>query len=114
MPIAEGIAVVGETFDDAHRGLQALDVEWDDTHAERRSSDELLAEHRRLIESGERAVVVRDEGDVEDRLATAAHAIDALYELPYLAHAPMEPNDAVCRMGDDGVLEVWASTESPE
>ena len=114
VPIAEGVAVVGETFHDAHRGLQALDIDWDDTHAERRSSDELLAEHRRLVESGARAVVVRDDGDVEDRLATAAHAIDALYELPYLAHVPMEPNDAVCRMGDDGVVEVWAPTESPE
>jgi isoquinoline 1-oxidoreductase subunit beta len=40
--------------------------------------------------------------------------VDAVYELPYLAHAPMEPNNAVCRMGDDGVLEVWAGTESPE
>ena len=58
--------------------------------------------------------MVRDDGDVDDRLAAAAHMIDALYELPYLAHAPMEPNNAVCRMRDDGVLEVWASTESPE
>ena len=73
VPIDEGVAVVGETFDDAHRGLKALDVTWDDTNAERRSSDELLAEHRRLIESGEKAVVVRDDGDVDDRLAAAAH-----------------------------------------
>ena len=39
--------------------------------------------------------------------------VDAIFELPYLAHAPMEPNNAVCRMGDDGVLEVWAGTEGP-
>ena len=114
VPIDEGVAVVGETFDDAHRGLNSLDVAWDDTNAERRSSEELLAEHRRLIETGETAVVVRDDGDVDDRLAAAAHTVDALYELPYLAHAAMEPNNAVCRMRDDGVLEVWASTESPE
>ena len=57
---------------------------------------------------------MRDDGDVDDRLAAAAHTIDALYELPYLAHAPMEPNNAVCRRRDDGVIEVWASTESPE
>jgi isoquinoline 1-oxidoreductase beta subunit len=36
------------------------------------------------------------------------------YTLPYLAHAAMEPNNAACRMRDDGTLEVWASTESPE
>ena len=114
VPVDEGVAVVGETLDDAHRGVQALAVTWDDTHAERRSSEELLAEHHRLLESGERAVVVRDEGAVAQSLATAAHVVDAVYELPFLAHAAMEPNNAVCRMGEDGVIDVWASTESPE
>ena len=112
--IEEGVAVVGETFDDAQRGLRALRVDWDEQNAERRSSEELLAEHRRLVESGEQAVVARQDGDVEDALARAAHVADAIYELPYLAHAPMEPNNAACRMGDDGILEVWASTEGPE
>jgi isoquinoline 1-oxidoreductase beta subunit len=113
VPIDEGIAVVGETFDDAQRGLRALRVDWDEGNAERRSSEELLAEHRRLVESGEQAVVAREDGDVEAALAGAAHVVDATYELPYLAHAPMEPNNAACWMGEDGVLEVWAGTEGP-
>jgi isoquinoline 1-oxidoreductase beta subunit len=112
--IDTGVAVVAETFADAQRGLRALTVEWDDENAQTRSSDELLAEHRRLVETGERAVTVRDDGDVERDLAQAAHAVDAFYELPFLAHAPMEPNNAVCRLREDGVLEVWAGTESPE
>ena len=114
VPIDEGVAVVGETFADAQRGLRALTVEWDDTHAERRSSDELLDEHLRLLESGERAVVSRDDGDVDQALAQAHTTIDVTYTLPYLAHAAMEPNNAACRMRGDGTLEVWASTESPE
>jgi isoquinoline 1-oxidoreductase beta subunit len=113
VPIEEGVAVVAETYADAYRGLRALVVEWDDTHAERRSSEELLAEHVRLLESGERSVVSRDDGDVEKALAGADTVVDALYQLPYLAHAPMEPNNAVCRMREDGVLEVWAGTEGP-
>jgi isoquinoline 1-oxidoreductase subunit beta len=108
------VAVVGETFDDAQRGLRALRVDWDEQNAERRSSEELLAEHRRLVESGEQAVVAREDGDVAAALADAAHVVDAIYELPYLAHAPMEPNNAACAMGDDGILEVWAGTEGPE
>lgn len=114
IPIDEGVAVVGETFDDAQRGVRALRVDWDDQHAELRSTDELLAEHRRLLESGEKAVVAKEDGDVDGALARAAHVVDAIYELPYLAHAPMEPNNAVCRMADDGTLEVWAGTEGPE
>jgi isoquinoline 1-oxidoreductase subunit beta len=113
IPIEEGVAVVAETFSDAQRGLGLLDVAWDDTSAERRSTDELLKEHHRLVESGERAVVSIDRGNVAEALSKATHVVDAFYELPYLAHAPMEPNNAVCRMREDGVLEVWASTESP-
>ena len=61
------MAVVAETFADAQRGLQALHVEWNDEHAERRSSEELLREHHRLVESGEKAVVARADGDVDRR-----------------------------------------------
>jgi isoquinoline 1-oxidoreductase subunit beta len=114
VPIHEGVAVVGETVADAHRGLRALTVEWDDTNAERRSSEELRAEHVRLLESGEQAVVARDDGRAEQVLADAPTVVDGTYELPYLAHAAMEPNNAACRMREDGVLEVWAGTESPE
>jgi len=113
IPIEEGVAVVAETFADAQRGLQALQVEWNDEHAERRSSEELLHEHHRLVESGERAVVARADGNIDEGFLQATHTVDAFYELPYLAHAPMEPNNAVCRMNEDGILEVWAGTESP-
>ena len=114
VPIDEGVAVVAETFADAQRGLRALVVAWDDTDAERRSSAELLAEHLRLLESGENAVTARDDGDVDTALADATFRVDATYTLPYLAHAPMEPNNAACRMRNDGVLDVWVGTEAPE
>jgi isoquinoline 1-oxidoreductase beta subunit len=113
VPIENGVAVVGETFSDAQRGMRLLDVVWNDDDAERRSTDKLLEEHRRLVESGECAVIAAETGDVAVALANAKHVVDAFYELPYLAHTPMEPHNAVCRMRDDGRLEVWASTESP-
>jgi len=78
--------------------VNEADVEVD----ERRSSEELLREHHRLVETGEQAVVARADGNVDNGFARATHTIDAFYELPYLAHAPMEPNNAVCRMGEDG------------
>jgi isoquinoline 1-oxidoreductase subunit beta len=112
--IDEGVAVVAETVIDAARGLRALTVEWDDSDAEGRSSVELLAEHVRLLESREQAVVAREDGNAEQVIADAPTVIDATYTVPYLAHATMEPNNAACRMREDGVLEVWASTESPE
>ena len=114
VPIETGVAVVGETLADAQRGLRALKVEWDDSDAELRSTKELQAEHLRLLESQEGSTISTDEGDVEKALADAPNTIDVTYALPYLAHAPMEPNNAVCRMREDGTLEVWAGSESPE
>ena len=114
VPLDEGVAVVGESVADAQRGLRALVVEWDDTNAERRSIAQLLAEHVRLLESGEKGLTARDDGDVDQALADAASTVDATYVLPYLAHAPMEPNNAACRMREDGVLEVWVGTETPD
>jgi isoquinoline 1-oxidoreductase subunit beta len=61
IPIDEGVAVVAETFPDAQRGLLAVNVEWNDEHAERRSSEELLDEDRRLLETGEQAVAARSD-----------------------------------------------------
>jgi len=87
IPIDEGVAVVAETFADAQRGLQALQVEWNDEHAERRSSEELLREHHRLVETGEQAVVARADGNIDEAFARATHTVDGFYELPYLAHA---------------------------
>jgi isoquinoline 1-oxidoreductase beta subunit len=114
VPIEEGVAVVAETVADAQRGLKALVVEWDDTNAERRSTDALLAEHLRLLQSGENATTARDDGNVDAALADAASTVDGTYTLPHLAHAPMEPNNAACRMREDGVLEVWVGSETPE
>jgi isoquinoline 1-oxidoreductase subunit beta len=113
VPIEYGVAVVAEGYAAAWWGQHALSVVWNDDEAERRSSDALLAEHHRLVESGESAVVAANAGDVAAGLSAAAHSVDAYYELPYLAHTPMEPHNAVCRMRDDGVLEVWTGTESP-
>jgi isoquinoline 1-oxidoreductase beta subunit len=112
--IDEGVAVVADTAAEALGGLRALEVEWDDTDAERRSSAELLAEHIRLLDTGEGAVTARDDGDVDAALADAAVTVEVTYTLPYLAHAPMEPNNAACRMRDDGVLDVWVASEAPE
>src|SRR6202008_3645054 len=102
VPISNGVGVVGETLDDAQRGLRALTVTWDYASAETRSSEQLAKEHRRIAESGEGMLVARNQGDVTAELARASHSIDAVYELPFLAHAAMEPNNAVCQMRADG------------
>src|SRR3954467_9940396 len=97
LPISRGIAVVGETFADAWGGVAQVSAHWDCSTAEQRGTDELLAEHRRLAASGEGAICAHADGDIEGGLASADARLEATYELPYLAHAPLEPNNGVVR-----------------
>lgn len=106
--VSAGVAVLGEGFWAAKKGRDALEVEWDDSAAEKRGSDQLLAEYRALLEKP--GATARQDGDPDSALEGAAKLLSADYEFPYLAHAPMEPLDCVIQMGD-GACEVWAGSQ---
>lgn len=110
--IPRGVAVVARSTWAAMKGREALVVEWDDSNAEKRSTAEIMAEYKRLAAEGE-AAVAREEGDVDAGFAAAAKVIEAEFEFPYLAHAALEPLDAVAWKHDD-VLEVWGGHQIPD
>jgi isoquinoline 1-oxidoreductase beta subunit len=103
-----GGAVVGKSFWAAKQGRDALKVEWDDSHAEKRSSADIMAEYRKLAEK--QGLPARTEGDASKAIQGAARKISASYEFPYLAHAPMEPLDAVVKLTADS-CEIWAGDQ---
>jgi isoquinoline 1-oxidoreductase beta subunit len=103
-PVRAGVAVVATNFWAAKKGRDALAVEWDESNAFKRSSEDLLAEYRELAKRpGE---VARSEGDVEKAFASAARTFEATYEFPYLAHAAMEPMNCVVQLGERS-CEIW-------
>ena len=106
--VPQGVAVVAESFWAAHKGREALKVTWDETHAEKRGSAELMAEYRRLAEGP--ASPARRDGDAAKALAGAAKRVSASFEFPYLAHAPMEPLDCTVRLTHDH-CEIWAGDQ---
>jgi isoquinoline 1-oxidoreductase subunit beta len=106
--VPRGIAVIANSFWAAKRGRDALVITWDETHAEKRSSAELMQEYRRLADQPARSA--RNQGNAADALSSAAHKISASYEFPYLAHAPMEPLDAVVKLTADS-CEIWAGDQ---
>jgi isoquinoline 1-oxidoreductase beta subunit len=106
--IPTGVAVLGDSFWAAKKGRDALRVDWDESQAEMRSSSELLAEYRGLLDKP--GPVARRDGDAEATLAGAAKVLAADYEFPYLAHAPMEPLDCVVQLDGDR-CEVWAGSQ---
>ncbi|MBB3977035.1 isoquinoline 1-oxidoreductase beta subunit [Rhizobium azooxidifex] len=108
-----GVAVVGDTMWAAIKGRDAVTVEWDDTGAEKRSTTDLMAMYRDLAGKAPVATA-RNDGNVETGFASAAKVLEANFEFPYLAHAPMEPLNAVARMNEDGTLEVWGGLQFPD
>ncbi len=102
--IPGGVAVVATSFWAAKKGRDALKVEWDETPAVKLSSADLLAEYKRLAATP--GTVARNDGDAARALAGAASTVEAAYEFPYLAHAPMEPMNCVVKLDADR-CEVW-------
>jgi isoquinoline 1-oxidoreductase beta subunit len=89
--VPTGIAVYAEAMWPALKGREALRITWDDTAAEKRSSEQMIEEYRALARKPGITAAVR--GDVEAVLARAGNVIEAEFVFPYLAHAPMEPLD---------------------
>ncbi|HTF58236.1 MAG TPA: xanthine dehydrogenase family protein molybdopterin-binding subunit [Planctomycetota bacterium] len=108
MEIPRGIAVVADGFWSAKLGRDALEIEWDDgplASLDTRTQGEQYA--KLALEAG---AVGRKEGDAAAALESAAKKIDAVYDLPYLAHAPMEPLNCVADVREDS-CEVWVGTQ---
>ena len=106
--VSRGVAVVAKSFWAAKSGRDALKVAWDDSKAEKRSTDGIMAEYRALAEQP--GMPARRDGDVAAAFKGAAKVVTATYEFPYLAHAPMEPLDAVVKLDAEG-CEIWCGDQ---
>ncbi|MCB9899449.1 MAG: xanthine dehydrogenase family protein molybdopterin-binding subunit [Planctomycetes bacterium] len=107
--VGSGVAVVADGFWAAKRGRDALVIEWDEGPNASLSSDELAARYLELARTPSDLVARRD-GDAEAALASAHDTYTVEYELPYLAHAPMEPLNCVVDLRADA-MELWIGTQ---
>jgi len=95
-----GVVVYGSNTFAAKRGREALSIDWDEGANSALSTAGLRAEYQRL--AGQPGAVARETGNVRTAMAGAAKHIDVEYELPYLAHAPMEPLNCLADARADG------------
>jgi isoquinoline 1-oxidoreductase beta subunit len=102
--VPQGVAVLADGFWPAKKGRDALKIEWDEAGTEARSSSDLVKSYTELAQTT--GAVARNDGDAEAALKGAAKVIEATYVFPYLAHAPLEPNDCVIRRTEDGGVEL--------
>lgn len=102
--IPSGIAVLATDTWSAKKGRDALSVDWDESRSFRLGSEEILARYREMAKLP--GLVAHKSGDAEKAFAAAASIVKAAYDLPYLAHAAMEPMNCVIRLSAQG-CEVW-------
>jgi isoquinoline 1-oxidoreductase beta subunit len=106
--IEYGIAVVADGFWPAMKGRQALAITWDDGPLATLDSKTQRAQYAELAQSP--GAEARKDGDVADAMDRAASRLEAAYELPYLAHATMEPLNCVADVRADR-CEIWTGTQ---
>src|SRR5262249_45296205 len=107
--ISSGVAVVADSTWAALKGRDALGVEWDEGPGAAESTAAMRDNFRRLaLGSG---AVLRSMGDPESTFAQAVKKVEAEYELPFLAHAPMEPPNCTAWVRE-GRSELWVATQN--
>lgn len=106
--IPQGVAVYAKGFWPAKTARDALQIEWDETGAETRSTDEIVADYQKKAATVGR--VVRKQGDVEAAAPENAKMLEAEYVFPFLSQAPMEPLDFIVEADASGG-EAWAGTQ---
>ena len=105
----DAVAVVADHMGAAKKGLAALKIEWDDGPHAKLSTEDIERElDRATLRSG---AVAQNIGDVDKAMATAATKVEALYQVPFLAHATMEPMNCTVHWRKDE-CEIWIGSQA--
>ncbi|MBV9246023.1 MAG: xanthine dehydrogenase family protein molybdopterin-binding subunit, partial [Methylobacteriaceae bacterium] len=111
VPLDGAVAVVFDRFWRAKEALKALPVEWDAGEAAKTDSAQFRALYREALDGP--AATARNDGDADKAIGSATKIVEALYEVPHLAHAPMEPLNCTAHWTADRV-DVWMGTQAPD
>lgn len=109
---AHALAIVAENFWAAQKGLEQLEVEWEDNSYPDFSSDLLLNKYRHWAKTGKGDTVFK-KGNMDAGKKLAKTHREALYEVPFLAHATMCPMSCVVQLKRHQ-CDVWVPTQAPE
>jgi CO/xanthine dehydrogenase Mo-binding subunit len=106
--IGDAVAVVGADMWAAMRGLAVLDIGWDEGPNAKLSTADIVRQMD--VASQSSGVVVKKEGDFGNALPGAAQKVEAVYEVPFLAHAAMEPMNCTVHVRADG-CDIWVGNQ---
>ena len=108
--LATGVAVVADQTWSAMKGAEALEVNWNPGPNCNFDSDQFLGEMEEAL--GESGYYVRGDGDAAQAAASEGRKLEAVYEFPFQAHAPLEVMNCVADVRADS-CEIWVPTQAP-
>jgi isoquinoline 1-oxidoreductase beta subunit len=107
--LEDAVAVVADHMGAAKKGLAALKIEWDDgPHAKLNTKDIADELEKATLNPG---AVAQNIGDTERAMASAVTKVEAIYQVPFLAHATMEPMNCTVHVRKDG-CEIWLGSQA--
>ena len=104
----DAVAVIAQHMGAAKKGLAALDIQWDEGPNATLSTADIVSQMEAA--SQKPGAIARNTGDVDKAMAGAKIKLDAIYQLPFLAHTTMEPVNCTVHVRKDS-CEIWVGTQ---
>lgn len=104
----DGVAVIADHMGAAKKGLAALTIEWDEGEFAKLSSADIIKSLENA--SKNKGAVARADGDFAKAMAGAAQQVEAVYQVPFLAHAALEPMNCTVHLTQDK-CDIWVGTQ---
>jgi isoquinoline 1-oxidoreductase beta subunit len=111
--LADGVAVIASNWWLANQARSKLKLDWDLSAAQGHSSAAYQAKAEALLAGADKGTDIRRDGNPSAKMASAAKRVAAHYSYPFIAHAPMEPQNCTA-LFKDGAVEIWVPSQMPQ